>query len=154
SPDVIWLTLARVFALHVNLNAELLRERFVRHQGKEKLVVTRMDFSPGRDNPWPEAFDAFSDQIAERVGKIREFVRCDFSTTGAAERAASDLMVMDTFKAYFEYEMRCGCGIPQITLSGTVEDWKSIRRHARLFGEFGLEKWCHALDPVLEQFVA
>jgi hypothetical protein len=154
SPDVIWLTLARGFALHVNQNAEALRHRFVRHSGQEKLVVERRDFLPGRANPWPEVFEAFSDQIAERVGKLREFVRCDFSTTGATERAASELMVMDTFKAYFEYEMLAGCGIPSITLTGTVADWKSIRNRAALFAEFGLEAWCKALDPVLAQFVA
>jgi hypothetical protein len=154
SPDVIWLTLARGFALHVNLNAESLRHRFVRHSGQEKLVVERLDFLPGRANPWPEVFEAFSEQIAKRVGKLRDFVRCNFSTTGPTERAASELMVMDTFQAYFQYEMRIGCGIPTITLSGTVDDWKSIRNRVALFAEFGLEKWCKALDPVLAQFVS
>jgi Domain of unknown function (DUF4419) len=154
SPDVVWLTLARGFALHVNLNAESLRHRFVRHSGQEKLVVNRPDFLPGRRNPWPEVFESFSDQIGERVGKLRDFVRCDFSTTGATERAASELMVMDTFKAYFEYALCAGCGIPEITLTGTVADWKSIRNRAALFGEFGLETWCKTLDPVLAQFVA
>lgn len=154
SPDVIWLTLARGFALHVNLHAEELRHRFVRHSGQETLVVERPDFFPGRANPWPEAFAAFSDQIAARVGKLRDFVRCDFSTTGPTERAASELMVMDTYKAYFEYELLAGCGIPSITLTGTPADWRSIRDRAALFGEYGLEKWCRALDPVLSQFVA
>jgi hypothetical protein len=154
TPDAVWLTLARGFALHVNLHAEEFRHRFVPHPGQEKLVVERRDFLPGRPNPWPEVFAAFSDQIAERVGKLRDFVLCDFSTTGPTERAASELMVMDTFQAYFEYELLAGCGIPAVTLAGTVADWKSVRDRAALFGEFGLEKWCRALDPVLEQFVA
>jgi hypothetical protein len=154
SPDVIWLTLARGFAIHVNLNAESLRHRFVRHEGKQELVVERPDFLPGRINPWPDVFTAFSDQIAQYVGKLRDFVRCDFSTTGLTERAVSELMVMDTFKAYFEYVLSAGCGIPSITLLGTVDDWKSIRRRVALFGEYGLENWCKALDPILAQFVA
>jgi hypothetical protein len=154
TPDAVWLTLARGFALHVNLQAEELRHRFVRHSGKEKLVVERRDFIPGQPNPWPEVFTAFSDQIASRVGRLRDFVVCDFSTTGPTERAASELMVMETFQAYFEYVLLAGCGIPAITLTGTVDDWKSIRNRAALFGGFGLEKWCRALDPVLAQFVA
>jgi len=154
SPDVVWLTLARGFALHVNLHAEALRQRFVRHSGREKLVINRPDFLPGRPNPWPEVFAAFSEQIAGRIGKLRDFIRCDFSTTGPTERAASELMVMDTFRAYFEYTLLAGCGIPRITLTGTVDDWKSVRNRAALFGEFGLEGWCKALDPVLGQFVA
>lgn len=154
SPDVIWLTLARGFALHVNLHAEELRHRFVRHSGQERLVVDRPDFLPGRANPWPEVFADFSKQIAKRVGKLCAFVRCDFSTTGPSERAASELMVMDTFQAYFECVLMAGCGIPAITLTGTVDDWKSIRNRAALFGEFGLERWSRALDPILAQFVA
>lgn len=47
SPDVIWITLARGFALHINLHAEELRHRFVSHHGKEKLVVNRPDFFLG-----------------------------------------------------------------------------------------------------------
>lgn len=154
SPDVVWLTLARGFALHVNLHAEQLRHRFVKHDGKEKIVIERRDFLPGRDNPWPEAFGAFSEQIGRRVGKLRDFLRCGFSTTGPIERAASDLLVMDAFQTYFEYELMCGCGIPAVTLTGTADDWKSVRDRAALFGEFGLETWARALDPVLRQFVA
>ncbi len=36
TPDAIWITLARGFALHVNKNAEELRHKFVCHSGKEK----------------------------------------------------------------------------------------------------------------------
>jgi hypothetical protein len=154
SPDVVWLTLARGFALHVNLHAEELRHRFVPHEGKEKITVHRPDFLPGADNPWPEAFAAFSQAVGSRVGKLQKFICCDFSTTGPDERAVSDLTVMDTFQAYFEYEMFAGCGIPSVTLTGTVRDWQSIRDRAALFGEFGLEEWARALDPILRQFVS
>jgi hypothetical protein len=51
SPDAIWITLARGFALHVNEHAEELRNRFVNHAGKEDLVVRRLDFFPGQENP-------------------------------------------------------------------------------------------------------
>jgi Domain of unknown function (DUF4419) len=47
SPDAVWLTLARGFALHVRQNAEALRHQFVRHSGQERLVVRRGDFLPG-----------------------------------------------------------------------------------------------------------
>lgn len=154
SPDVIWLTLTRNFALHVLDHAEELRGRFVTHQGKEKLSVERPDFLPGEDNPWEEVFAAFSDLVAKRVGKLRQWIKCDFSTTGSVERAVSDLMVMETFEPYFEYEMFAGCGIPRITLLGTAADWKSVRQRAALFGEFGLEAWCQALEPILAQFEA
>ncbi len=152
SPDAIWITLARGFALHVNENSDELRHRFVRHTGKEELTVTRRDFLPGRDNPWPEAFEEFSSQLVERTGGLASLVQADFSTTGPVERAVSQLMAMETFKSYFEYVLYAGCGIPQITLTGTSEDWHSLRVRARQFADYGLEYWLEALDPVLAQF--
>lgn len=154
SPDVVWFTIAQGFASHVNLHAEALRKRFVRHDGKLKLLVTRTDFLLGQRNPWPEAFAAFSAQLAEHVGKLRDLVVADFSTTGPLERAATDVLLMDTFQAYFEYEMLCGCGIPRITLLGTPDDWRSVRRRAQQLSEYGLEGWTSALLPVLDRIVA
>ncbi|MGL6073398.1 MAG: DUF4419 domain-containing protein [Fimbriiglobus sp.] len=154
SPDVIWITLARGFALHVNKHAEQLRHRFVSHSGTEKLVIERPDFLPGKDNPWPEVFDAFSGQLDERTGGLTSLVRADFSTTGPVERAVSHLMAMETMKSYFEYEMRAGCGIPTITLTGTVADWRRLREKAQQFAEYGLRDWIEALDPVLAHFEA
>ncbi|NUP14031.1 MAG: DUF4419 domain-containing protein [Polyangiaceae bacterium] len=153
TPDAVWFCLAQGFAHHVGLNAESLRSRFVRHQGKEKLVVDRTDFVLGRPNPWPEAFSAFSDQIATHVGRLRDLVVSDFSTTGPVERAASEVLLMDAFQPYFEYEMRAGCGIPLVTVHGTPADWRSIRRRASALSEFGLESWTKALVPVLDQLV-
>jgi hypothetical protein len=154
SPDAVWFTIAQGFAAHVNANAEALRHRFVKHEGKVKLVVERPDFVLGQSNPWPEAFAAFSDQIARHVGKLRDLVVADFSTTGPLERAASEVVLMDTFQAYFKYVMMIGCGIPSVTLLGTPDDWRSIRRRAQMLSEFGLDHWTDALLPVLDRVVA
>ncbi|WP_438005995.1 DUF4419 domain-containing protein [Sorangium sp. So ce321] len=153
SPDAVWHCLAQGFAHHVALNAEALRGRFVRHQGKQKLVVERRDFTLGQPNPWPEAFAAFSEQIAAHVGRLRDLVVADFSTTGAVERAASEVVLMDAFQPYFEYMMAIGCGIPSITLLGSVDDWRSVRRRAAMLSEFGLAAWTDALLPVLDEVV-
>ena len=152
SPDQIWITLARGFALHVNENAEQLRHKFVSHSGKEKLSVTRMDFAPGEANPWPEVFDEFNEQLVERTGGLADLVQADFSTTGPVERAVSNLMAMETFKAYFDYIMYAGCGIPSVTLTGTPEDWQKLRTRAQQFADYGLGHWVEALDPILAAF--
>ena len=153
SPDAIWITLARGFALHVNENSDKLRHRFVSHSEKKELRVTRMDFLPGKENPWPEVFDEFADQIANNTGGLSELVQADFSTTGPVERAVSNLMAMETFKSYFEFVMFGGCGTPSITLTGTTEDWSRLRSRAQRFADFGLEEWINALDPILDEFV-
>jgi hypothetical protein len=155
TPDDVWFCIAQGFAHHVNLNSEKRRHHFVAHEGKLKLLVERPDFILGRPNPWPEAFTAFSDQISTHVGKnLRDLVVADFSTTTEFHRAATEVALMDTFQAYFEYEMLCGCGIPAINLKGAPDDWRDIRRRASSFAEYGLQHWVSALLPVLDQMEA
>src|SRR6185437_10097518 len=106
SPDDVWLCLAQGFAMHIDQNADALRERFVRHPGQLTLEVVRNDFILGSaDNDWPSVFGEFSDKIAAHVGKKRELVVADFSTTGAVERAASELVLMEAMENYFRYEV-------------------------------------------------
>nr|AYM52230.1 hypothetical protein [Sorangium cellulosum] len=155
TPDAIWLCIAQGFAIHVKENAERLRGKFVRHEGQERLVVVRDHFVKGSpDNDWPGVFGEFSAQIAAHIGRQRDLVVCDFSTTGPVERAASEIVLMDALQHYFTYELWTMCGIPEITLEGAVDDWISIRRRVRALGEYELSWWTRALEPVLDQFVA
>lgn len=153
TPDAVWFTLAQGLAQHVALNTERLRNRFVRHEGKLKLSVMRPDFQFGPDDPWPEVFAEFSTQIAAHTGLLYRLVVADFTTTGPVERAASEVLLMDTVQGYFEYELMGGCGIPTVMLHGTVADWRSVRSRAQMFAEYELQDWTSVLMPVLDQFV-
>jgi len=150
-PDDVWFCIAQGFAAHVNHNVETLRERFVAHEGKKQLVVERRDFFLGQVNPWPEAFEAFADQVGTHVGKLQGLVSARFSTTTPTETVAFDICLMDAFQGYFEYVMQVGCGIPEFTVLGTPEDWASMIPRVRHLSEYGLEAWATALVPVLEQ---
>uniref|UniRef100_A0A7S1S275 Uncharacterized protein n=1 Tax=Alexandrium catenella TaxID=2925 RepID=A0A7S1S275_ALECA len=155
SPDVIWLTIAQGLAHHVDQNAQALRERFVAHAGKEEIVVVRPGFVKGSaDNDWEGVFPDFAAQIAERtVGDVARLVMADFSTTGPAERIASQVTLMDTVQHYFSYTMCCGCGFPSIALRGTAADWEALRAKAERLRAFDLDWWLAALLPALDHFV-
>jgi hypothetical protein len=152
TPDAVWLCIAKGFAQHVKAKAERLRGKFVRHEGRVNIVIECHDFvkgSPG--NRWPDVFGRFSDAIAEHIGRQRDLVVCAFSTTGPIERAASEIVLLDAMQHYFSYECMTLCGIPEITLEGTVEDWLQIRRRVQALEEYDLSWWSSALDPVLDQ---
>jgi hypothetical protein len=154
SPDIIWLTLTQGLAQHINANAEQLRHHFVEHQGKVQIVVRRDDFVKGSpENPWPEVFAQFSDAIRGHIGAAHDLIVADFSTTGPVERAASELVLLDTMQAYFSYKLVTVCGMPSITLQGTVEDWQSIGKRVQAFARYDLNWWVAGLEPILEQFV-
>jgi hypothetical protein len=154
SPDDVWLCIAQGFALHVDQNAEDLRKKLVAHEGKVEIIVYRDEFIKGSpDNDWQGCFSEFSDRIKESVGSTRDLLVADFSTTGPIEKAASEIVLMAAMRHYFDYTVVTRCGIPRITLLGTVEDWKSIRQRVEALAGFDLEWWVRVLRPVLDEFV-
>jgi hypothetical protein len=151
SPDGIWLLVAQGFANHVNANADDLRRRLVRHAGKVVIQVRRDNFIKGSpDNPWAEALDEFTRQIREHVSEgTHDLLRPTFSTTGPAERAAAQIVLLDAMQSYCRFEFETVCGIPQIVLEGTVADWDAVALRTRDLDRFGLDWWVGSLAPIL-----
>ena len=157
SPDMIWLLISQAFAHHINLNADELRDRIVEHEGKMLLTaVSDVDLLADPDHvDWNYIFTDFENMIsANTKNGIAELVTADFSTTGPTEKIASQITLMESVKSYFEYEvMYTVCGIPDVTLLGTPDDWRKVRQKASRLSGYGLDWWIEELDPVLEQFV-
>jgi hypothetical protein len=152
---MIWLLLCQGVAHHVNLHAEDLRSRFVRHQGQVRIVVRRDDFIKGSpENLWGEVIDEFSARVQEHIGSAHDLFVPRVSTTGPAERIASEIVLLDAVRSYFEYVLQSRCGIPSITLEGTPEDWQELAERARAFTAFDLGWWLTPLAPILQEFVA
>lgn len=154
-PDEVWLLLAQGFANHINLHAQTLRDRFVEHEGKKKLVVRRDDFVlDAPNNPWDEVVDAFCEQIKAQVQTRYDLMINSFSSTTPVVHTASCITMMDALQSYFEYELRTMCGIPEFELSGSPKDWEELRRKAAALEEFDLAWWTRALAPILDELVA
>jgi len=154
SPDMIWLLICQGVARHIATHAEDLRRHFVQHEGKRTLTVRRDDFDKGSpDNPWSAVFGEFSAQIANQIGPKHALFTAAFSTTGPAEKAASEIALLDAMQNYFHYHLyMCICGIPKITLEGTPNDWQSIADRMEEFVPLGIEWWLSRLRPILRQF--
>lgn len=158
SPDNIWLTLSQGLSNHINEFAEDVRKKFVAHEGKVQIVIQRDNFIKGApDNDWEGAFEEFSAKIKEHIGPSNHsMIVADFSTTGPVERAASEVVLMDAMKAYFEYGCMTMCGIPNIEITGTVEDWESLRSKVDRWtfeGRADLSWWTTPLKRILDEFV-
>jgi hypothetical protein len=152
SPDSIWLTIVQGFGHHVLENAETLRHRIVRHEGKKELCVETKSLSP---ELWPSFMSSFSGLIKENSDPVlHETLLCEFSTTTPAIKTACEIALMDTYQRYFDYSMMCVCGIPEITLQGTVEDWQRIRDRIEVLATYDLYWWTSRLAPILDEFVA
>jgi Domain of unknown function (DUF4419) len=151
SPDDIWLVIAQGFSHHVTENAETLRPRLVRHQGRRGLTAAIDDLSVVG---FEQAIGSFSVQIRDETDPVlHEALICDFSTTTSASRTASEVALMDTFSSYFTYFVYCVCGIPKITIQGSPDDWRRIRARVEVLGTYDLEWWVSRLRPILDEFV-
>jgi len=155
SPDMIWLLICQGVAHHINANAEALRPKLVQHPGQLGIHLRRDDFHKGSpENPWPEVFGEFSAQIRTHIGPMHDLFVPAFSTTGPVERAASEIVLLDSMQKYFTYKLgRVICGIPTITLEGTPADWRSIVERLHGFMALDLEWWLTPLRPILQQFL-
>jgi hypothetical protein len=155
SPDAVWLTILSGVSQHVKLNAETLRPRLVRHRGKRELKVTLTESLELNPAAVRDAVAGFRTAIAREIGQgPAALLTCDFSTTSDVERAASEILLMDTYSPYFDFVVACACGIPEITLLGEATDWRAIRERVEVLAELDLEWWTSSLAPILEKFVA
>lgn len=152
-PDSVWMTIERGFAIHITENAEELREQFVNFRGKQFIEIQRDHFVKGEKNDWEGCFDEFSEKIGEFIGKKRDLIVSDYSTTGTLQRVSSEIILMDAMSKYFDYGVSTCCSIPLVTLEGTVEDWQMIRDRVAVIAEFGLSWWTDHLIPVCDQLV-
>ena len=155
SPDIIWTLIAQGFSQHVNNNPEALRDRIVYHEkGKIKLTITTNEELHSPNVKWDELLDAFDKQIAENTrDNLADVMRADFSTTDKTARIVSQMTLMSSVKAFFDYSViYVKCGIPSITLEGTPEDWLKVRNKAIQLRKYDLDWWLIDLIPILNEF--
>jgi hypothetical protein len=160
-PDDIWQAILTQFSFYVNANAEALRDKFVDFEGKKKLVIATggtlftVDFGT-------MAKRMVDEQISTNLKdpEVTQWLLPSFTTTIDADRVAAAVTIMSTLQAYFEYGFRLSCGIPNVTLLGTVEDWKILRE--KIDGllkyevdgkESIMQKWHGLLSKVVDEFV-
>ena len=154
TPDMVWLTLAQGFAHHLVNHSEALRSLMVDHDRQRRLRVETWK-DPMAPNFWPDVIEQWAALIdTHSHPDIANLIICDFSTTTPVVRTASQILLMHAMREYFRYELRCICGIPQITLEGTVEDWQDILARVHTMSAYYLEWWTDRLIPICEEFIA
>lgn len=153
SPDMIWLLISQGFSHHINADPEKYRDRMVDFQDKISLVVESE--CPLDKAQWDVLIPEFAQEVKENTkGTIAETMIADFSTTTQYEQIASEITLMETTKAYFEFVVvYISCGIPEVTLLGTTEDWQKVYDKAMQLRFFDLAWWIDELKPILKQFI-
>lgn len=146
SPDAIWITILYGLARHISINPKKWRHNLVRFEGKFTLKV-RAESGHG-------AVAAFSEQIRRHtLPDVHDTLIADFSTSDEVALVSSQICLMDICQHYFDYEACFICGIPSLTLEGTLEDWQRLRAKAQFLERFKVHPWLDRLDPFLSELV-
>lgn len=154
SPDMIWITILQGFAQHVKNNAEELRPMLVSHSGKKELVITKEEsFIDSPEYDWQGVIHDFAEVLSQNVSESYCNLLSDFSTTGPLELVVSEVALLDVFQSYFEYIMYTGCGIPQITLEGSVDDWQRLKDKVEFLEPYKLDFWLPQLREIADHFL-
>lgn len=156
-PDDVWLAIMVQFSFYLEKYAEPLRNKFVSHQGQKQLEVKGLGTLSSAD------YEALSLQMSDEIAKhikdpsVRDWAVPNFSTTTKKEQVVGAITLMATMKKYFSYKFSLCCGLPQVTLLGTAEDWKAVEERAKRLLEFDndehfMNQWYDMLAPILQQF--
>ncbi|XP_037039491.1 uncharacterized protein LOC119076690 [Bradysia coprophila] len=153
-PDDIWMAIMTQFSFYINNNAEEFRSQFINLDGKRELVVA-IDGSL-RSAPYDLVVTKLTEAIDENLvdKTVKNWILPNFSTTTADDIISCGIVFMATAKKFFEYACCLKCGIPYVTLEGTLADWESILSRLEKLKEYKLDKWYEMLRPILEEFIA
>lgn len=161
-PDDVWQAILTQFSFYVNANAGDLRDKFVDFEGKRKLTIETVgklfttDFGSVANRMVDE-------QITPNLkdASVTEWLLPAFTTTTPNDRIAASVTIMCTLQTYFEYTCTELCGIPNVTLKGTPDDWRLLRAKIdrlpsyEVAGRQGpvMHMWRNLLAQVLDEFV-
>jgi hypothetical protein len=156
SPDIIWLLISQGFARHLSNNADEFRKDIVNFENKKDLIILSNDIQLGNPNSnWEAVFPQFTNQITDYTGKeLIDVLTANFTTTTSTTKIASQITVMEAVKEYFNYKViMIGCGIPKITIEGTLQDWENILAKIKYISKYKLEWWTSELEPIINQII-
>ncbi|CAF3880452.1 unnamed protein product [Rotaria sp. Silwood1] len=169
SVEDIWVAITQGIGIHLNQNAEKYRHLMVSHEGQKELILgvdsLRIPDSdrPAYGNKSVPAID-WSQAVRLMCGLIRDDMKTDmatllttpFSGTTPVEQAVFDCTLMDTVKAYYKYRCCLECGIPEVTLRGSPDDFQQVidrvNQLRTIFTDF--HWWLDSLLPHLKQLKA
>jgi len=158
SPDIIWLLIVEGFSYHIAANAESLRSQFVSFEGKQELVVERLNLTPqtATKEDWTGIINEFVEKVEkETKDHIALVLEPKFSTTTPCSHTSGMVSIMSAMKHYFDYKvLMMGCGYPSITIEGTVEDWLLIKEKTQSLSKYDLGWWTSKLIPIIDQFIS
>lgn len=159
-PDDVWQAVLTQFCFYFNSRAEELRTAVVNFSGDKTLVATQIaniQTANYTELIWDLVIVEMRKMIKDST--IIDWLLPNFSTSTDKDRLVAAITTMSTFQSFFKYKMQLMCGIPKVTLKGTVEDWTLLKTKIQSLTKFDgseqlMTKWVSQLIPICNQFIS
>ena len=127
SPDILAYLINHEVAIAVKNNPERYRNLFTTKPDKQTIEVRDDSLLMGSPSNWGRTLGLFDPELRRRVPDgIMERMLPGYSTDTPESIVATLISFMDAASPYYDYRVITRCGIPQIRLLGTLDDWQKL----------------------------
>ncbi|TQV92833.1 hypothetical protein IF1G_08757 [Cordyceps javanica] len=148
-PDEVWFEVLAQLNFYMAAHAEDVRHLFVDFDGQQEIVVKAFT--------WRDVISSFAGEIQKRVKTdwLESWIMPGFSTSNEDDGMTATVLMMGLVKQYFSFTGGIICGLPQVTLLGSREDWARLLDKLDRLSEFGQEpeEYAENLRPIFSRFV-
>lgn len=155
SPDAVWLLISQAALTHISQNPKAHPAYSKALNDLPELIVPEADSGQSSNEFWLSRLNSFSRPPADGgEGFIGDFLKPVFSTSDPNIQNAFKVCRLTSKSETFEFGLFSLCGIPEISLEGSVKDWETVHDKLSHLEEFGMSDWAAHLKPVLKEFIA
>lgn len=153
TPDAVWISILSQVGLYFNYNTEEIRNKYVSFKDKKEIEI----FINSYDEIIPKLSNKIDEEILDKT--FKSWVETKFSTSTPKTQIVKKAMMLGIFNKYFDYCIT-ECGISEITIKGTYEDWKTIYNNLNKLLEFdykdnryNIQQWYDGLRNFIIEFM-
>lgn len=152
-PDDLYNAIIVSYCKYIEKNAEKLRNKIVDFEGKKDLEYMTAKYDD------KEFINKLFEMSQNNVSNFKINAETKFSTTSEDDILFRKLASMNATKHYFNYIAGYDCGIPRVTLLGTLNDWKLLCSSIDFLKQLDIKElndWHkilqHVLNKILDSF--
>lgn len=156
-PDDIMHSVWSAFALFVNAHPEEMRPYLVKHkEGKITIeIAAGSSFVPSVEALTPTIHAARTKMMPLLDAKFAEWLELSFSTTTDFDRLVATVELMGAVKKFVGCRFTYCCGLPEVELLGTLEDWTQLKTKMDFLTTIehpAIQKWAAQLTNIANEF--
>lgn len=136
------------------IDMEEQRKKFVKHSGKKTIIVGILE---NEINFKDEKHLSLLLASINKHTQNTEIFMPHFTTTSMPEKISNIICVLSAFKEYYDYLFITMCGLTDVTLTGTLQDWQTLLEAAHNLAKFidddNFTTYIKNLLPVLNELI-